>query len=51
VRRVRARGGPDADILASKVLLQDSPRFEHPAPEEIARFDRYVGPNDEWAPR
>ena len=51
VRRVRARGGPCAEILASKVLLQESARFEHPAPEEIALFDRYVGPNDNWAPQ
>jgi predicted kinase len=50
VRRVRARGGPDAEALASKVLLQESSRFEHPAAEEIARFDRYVGPDEDWAP-
>jgi predicted kinase len=50
VRRVRARGGPDAETLASKVLLETSERFERPAAAEIARFDRYVGPDDEWAP-
>jgi len=48
VRRVRARGGPGAEELASKVLLQESGRFEHPSPEEIALFHRYFGPNDEW---
>jgi predicted kinase len=51
VRRVRARGGPAADVLASKVLIQESDGFEHPTPEEIASFDRYVGPDEEWEPR
>ncbi|MEY2936249.1 MAG: hypothetical protein RL033_6998 [Pseudomonadota bacterium] len=45
VRRVRQRGGPEAEVLASRVLLQESGKFEPPAPEEIARFDRYVGPD------
>jgi len=48
VRRVRARGGPDAEALASQVLLQESGRFERPTPDEIARFDRYFGPHEEW---
>ena len=48
VRRVRERGGPDADALASTVLLQESGAFEAPTPREIARFDRYVGPDEEW---
>jgi predicted kinase len=50
LRRVRARGGPDAETLASQVLLGTSERFERPTREEIARFDRYVGPDDDWAP-
>jgi predicted kinase len=48
VRRVRARGGPDAEVLASRVLLQESGRFERPSSDEIARFDRYVGPDPSW---
>lgn len=48
VRRVRARGGPDAEALASQVLLGTSDRFERPGPEEIALFDRYAGPDDPW---
>jgi predicted kinase len=50
VRRVRQRGGPEAETLASKVLLQSSQRFEQPTPEEIAGFDRYVGPEENWLP-
>jgi len=50
VRRVRARGGPHAEALATTVLLKDYGKFEEPTPAEIARFDRYVGPNDEWHP-
>jgi len=50
VRRVRDRAGPDAEVLASKVLLQDSGRFERPTPEEIALFHRYVGPDAAWQP-
>ena len=44
VRRVRARGGPHAEALATNVLLKDYGKFEEPTPAEIARFDRYVGP-------
>jgi predicted kinase len=51
VRRVLERGGPCADILASKVLLQESSRFERPSADEIAGFDRYFGPADEWPSR
>ena len=50
VRRVRARGGPDAEALATQVLLGSSARFERPTPDEIALFDRYVGPDDAWQP-
>jgi predicted kinase len=50
VRRVRARGGRDAEILATQVLIQDSSRFEHPSPEEARLFDRYFGPSDAWMP-
>jgi predicted kinase len=50
VRRVRARGGPDADVLASKVLLESSGRFETPLPDEASRFDVYFGPEDTWCP-
>lgn len=50
VQRVRARGGLGAEELASKVLLQESGRFEHPSPDEIALFQRYFGPDDEWLP-
>ena len=48
VRRVLERGGPCADVLASQVLRLESPRFERPTPDEIARFDRYFGPDDAW---
>jgi predicted kinase len=48
VRRVRARGGPDAEALATQVLLGSSAQFERPTPDEIALFDRYVGPEDPW---
>lgn len=50
VRRVRERGGPDATILADKVLLEESGRFERPTAEEAALFDRYSGPHDQWPP-
>ncbi len=50
-RRVRARGGPDAEALATDVLLGSFEQFERPTSEEIALFDRYVGPDDEWVPR
>jgi len=46
VRRVRKRGGPDASVLADKVLLEDAGRFERPAQDERALFDQYLGPND-----
>jgi len=49
-RRVRARGGPFAEVLATDVLLKDHGRFEQPSPEEAALFQRYVGPNDAWHP-
>ena len=49
VRRVRSRGGPDAEALASDVLLATHDRFERPTPDEIALFDRYVGPDDAWS--
>jgi len=51
LRRVRARGGSDAEALATNVLLKDYGKFEEPTPEEVARFDRYVGPDDDWCPR
>jgi predicted kinase len=50
VRRVRNRGGPYADVLAARILLQESARFEHPTPDEAASFDRYFGPDDRWDP-
>ena len=49
-RRVRARGGPDDEALAS-LLLGTSDGFERPTADEIALFDRYVGPDDLWRPR
>jgi predicted kinase len=51
VRRVRARGGPEAEALASQVLLRTSGQFERPAPEETALFDHYIAPTDPWPPR
>ena len=51
VRRVRERGGPDAEALASDVLIGSADRFERPTDDEIARFDSYVGPDDSWASR
>ncbi|MFC7483436.1 AAA family ATPase [Luedemannella flava] len=50
VRRVRARGGPDAEALATDVLLGSADQFERPSPDEIALFDRYVAPDDPWHP-
>lgn len=47
VRRVRARGGQEAEALVT-VLVRDSRRFERPSMEEISRFDRYLGPDDSW---
>ena len=49
-RRVRARGGSDAEALVTDVLLKDHGKFEKPSPEEVALFDRYVGPDDDWRP-
>jgi predicted kinase len=49
-RRVRARGGPEAEALTSDVLLRQHANFEQPSPEEIAQFDHYVGPGSEWHP-
>ena len=46
VRRVRERGGPEAEALISDVLIGLSDRFEHPTPDEAAEYDRYVGPED-----
>ena len=48
VQRVRTRGGEGAEGLANDVLIGGSDQFERPTPDEIARFDRYVGPGDEW---
>lgn len=48
VMRVRQRGGPDAETLVTKVLLEDADKFEVPNADEVARFDRYVGPDDAW---
>jgi len=50
VRRVRARGGPYAEALASDVLLRDAAKFQEPLADEIASFDRYFGPHDTWIP-
>lgn len=50
VRRVRHRGGPDAEALASTVLLKESSAFEPPNEQEIVRFDAYFGPDVEWSP-
>jgi predicted kinase len=49
-RRARARGGPEDEALVSKVLLPDWTKFERPTADEIACFDRYVGPGDAWNP-
>jgi predicted kinase len=45
--RVRNRGGPDATALI-EVVLPTFRRFEIPQPDEISRFDRYLGPDDDW---
>ncbi|WP_165399857.1 AAA family ATPase [Xylanimonas ulmi] len=47
-RRVRARGGPDAEALARDVLLATWQQFERPTADEIAQFDVYVAPDDPW---
>lgn len=44
-RRVRARGGPDAQRLLEDVLLKFPERFERPGEEEIAQYDVYCGPD------
>ena len=44
-RRVRERGGPHAEILAEDILRKLGHRFERPAPDEAASYDRYVGPD------
>jgi predicted kinase len=48
VRRVRERGGPNAEELISTVLLTTSDQFEKPDADEIARFDRFIGPEQTW---
>jgi predicted kinase len=50
VRRVRERGGPNAEELITTVLLATADQFEKPESAEIARFDRFVGPAEEWQP-
>lgn len=49
VRRVRDRGGPEAEQLVA-ILVDHASRFEVPSAEEAASFDRYVGPHDVWTP-
>ena len=44
-RRVLDRGGPGAAALVAEVL-PSADQFERPTPDEIARFDRYVGPGE-----
>jgi predicted kinase len=50
VRRVRARGGPDAQALISTVLIGSSDHFERPSEDEVELFDRYIGPDVNWQP-
>lgn len=45
-RRVRERGGPDAQRLLEEVLLKFPEKFERPTPDETALYDLYVGPAD-----
>ena len=45
VRRVRQRGGAEAELLRA-VVMRDHERFEKPSREESALFDRYVGPGE-----
>ena len=45
-RRVRERGGPDAQRLIEDVLLKFPEKFERPTPDETALYDRYYGPAD-----
>ena len=49
VRRVRARGGQEAEGLVT-VLVRDASRFEQPSAEEVSRFDRYAGADEQWTP-
>lgn len=44
VRRVRERGGAHASGLVEDVLFKYSGKFERPTTEEVASYDRYVGP-------
>lgn len=45
-RRVRERGGPDADRLVEDVLLKFPERFERPTADEAAQYDRYFAPGE-----
>lgn len=45
-RRVRERGGPDAERLLEDVLLKFPEKFERPTADETALYDVYVGPDD-----
>ena len=45
-RRVRERGGPDAQRLLEDVLLKFPEKFERPTADETARYGVYVGPDD-----
>lgn len=48
-RRVRERGGPDAQRLLEDVLLKFPEKFERPTADETAQYDLYVGPDDQPA--
>jgi predicted kinase len=43
VRRLHGRGGADDEALAG-LLVGTSDNFERPTADEIALFDRYIGP-------
>lgn len=45
-RRVRERGGPDAQRLLEEVLLKFPEKFERPTADETALYGVYVGPDD-----
>jgi predicted kinase len=45
-RRVRERGGPDAQSLLEDVLLKFPEKFERPTADETAPYDAYFGPED-----
>jgi predicted kinase len=45
-RRVRERGGPDAQRLLEDVLLKFPEKFERPTTDETALYDMYFGPDD-----